>query len=188
MRRFLFRAAFAAATVIVTATAFSQDAPKPKPADAQNSYEPRSTTGAGQVLLAQFAGDWDVVKTFYPSSGGAPVQTKGECRQVMVQDGHFLQSDFTFFERDGKKSTGVGISGFDGKPNRFTTVGTTRGRRPSPSARATAPLTARRSSSTPPRSIPTARVVAPWRVRTSKRTAASSCIAISSSRKAARSG
>ncbi|MEA2337053.1 MAG: hypothetical protein QOE82_1060 [Thermoanaerobaculia bacterium] len=122
MRRFLFRAAFAAATVIVTATAFSQDAPKPKLADAQNSYEPRSTTGAGQVLLAQFAGDWDVVKTFYPSNGGAPVQTKGECRQVMVQDGHFLQSDFTFFERDGKKSTGVGISGFDGKTNRFTTV------------------------------------------------------------------
>jgi hypothetical protein len=101
---------------------FSQDAPKPKATDAQSSYEPRAKAGAGQALLARFAGDWDVVKTFFPANGGAPVQTKGECRQVMVQDGHFLQSDFTFFERDGKKSTGVGISGFDAKTNRFTTV------------------------------------------------------------------
>jgi len=107
--------------IVATVTVFSQEAPKPK-ADAQSSYEPRATAGTGQVLLAQFAGDWDVVKTFYPSNGGAPVMTKGTCRQVMVQDGHFLQSDFTFFERDGKKSTGVGISGFDAKTNRFTTV------------------------------------------------------------------
>jgi hypothetical protein len=92
-----------------------------RPADAQSSYEPRGGTGAGQKLLAQFAGEWDVVKTFFPASG-APVQTKGKCTQKMVQDGHFLESDFTFFEKDGKASTGVGISGFDPKTNRFTTV------------------------------------------------------------------
>lgn len=39
----------------------------------------------------------------------------------MIQDGKFLQSDFTFFNSDGK-STGTGISGFDSKTNRFTTV------------------------------------------------------------------
>jgi len=122
MKSFLFRSAFAAATVIATVTAFSQEPPKAKPTDAQSSYEPRATVGAGQVLLAKFAGDWDVVKTFFPSNGGAPVMTKGECRQAMVQDGHFLESNFTFFDRDGKKSTGVGISGFDAKTNRFTTV------------------------------------------------------------------
>jgi Protein of unknown function (DUF1579) len=89
--------------------------------ETHNTYEPRGKTGAGQALLAKFAGDWDVVKTFYPAKG-APVVTKGECRQRMIQDGHFLQSDFTFFDKDGTKSTGTGISGFDPATNRFTTV------------------------------------------------------------------
>src|SRR5881227_1468344 len=87
----------------------------------QSTYEPKAGTGAGQVLLAQFAGDWDVEKTFFPAKGD-PVKTRGECRQFMIQNGHFLQSDFTFFEKDGSKSTGTGISGFDAKTNRFTTV------------------------------------------------------------------
>jgi len=87
-----------------------------------NQYEPPNAPGAGQKLLAQFAGDWDVARTFFPKSG-APIRTKGTCRQVMVQDGKFLESDFTFFNADGtKSSTGTGISGFDSKSNRFTTV------------------------------------------------------------------
>jgi hypothetical protein len=84
-------------------------------------YEPSNTPGAGQKLLAQFVGNWDVVKTFFPRNG-APKISKGECRQFMVQDGKFLESDFTFFNPDGSKSTGTGISGFDSKTNRFTTV------------------------------------------------------------------
>lgn len=114
--------------VAVTAAAVlmagpTQDAAKQKPpADAQAAYEPRGTPGAGQALLAQFVGDWDLVKTFYPAKGGDPVQTRGECHQKMVQEGHFLESDFTFFERDGGKSSGKGVSGFDPKTNRFTTV------------------------------------------------------------------
>jgi len=119
----LFRILLVIGVAVSSVSLIAQEAPKPRPAgDAQSSYEPRAAAGAGQVLLAKFAGDWDLVKTFFPSNGGAPVVTKGECRQVMVQDGHFLQSDFTFFDRDGKKSTGVGISGFDAKTNRFTTV------------------------------------------------------------------
>ncbi|HEY2737210.1 MAG TPA: DUF1579 family protein [Thermoanaerobaculia bacterium] len=115
--------AFVLGLFMASLSLWSQEPQKPHPAgDAQSSYEPRATPGAGQVLLARFAGDWDVVKTFYPANGGAPVQTKGECQQKMVQDGHFLESDFTFFERDGKKSTGKGISGFDAKTNKFTTV------------------------------------------------------------------
>lgn len=86
-----------------------------------NQYEPPNTAGAGQKLLAQFAGDWDVVKTFFPANG-KPTATKGTCKQFMVQDGKFLESDFTFVNADGTKSTGVGISGFDSKANRFTTV------------------------------------------------------------------
>jgi hypothetical protein len=53
---------------------------------------------------------------------GKPIVTKGTCKQYMIQDGKFLQSDFTFFNSDGTKDTGTGISGFDSKTNRFTTV------------------------------------------------------------------
>src|SRR5262249_19848946 len=89
--------------------------------DAQNSYEPRTTTGAGQVLLAKFAGEWDVGKTFYPMKG-EPGRTPGECVQKMVHEGHFLESDFVFFDKDGGKTTGTGISGYDPKAGKFTTV------------------------------------------------------------------
>jgi hypothetical protein len=86
-----------------------------------NQYEPANELGAGQKLLSQFAGDWDLVKTFFPMNG-KPVESKGTVKQYMIQDGKFLQSDFTFFNADGTKSTGTGISGFDSKTNRFTTV------------------------------------------------------------------
>lgn len=86
-----------------------------------NQYEPANAPGAGQKLLARFAGDWDMVKTFFPREG-KPVVSKGTCKQYMVQDGKFLQSDFTFVNADGSTSTGTGISGFDPKTNRFTTV------------------------------------------------------------------
>jgi hypothetical protein len=84
-------------------------------------YEPPNAQGAGQKLLAQFAGDWDVVDTFFPTHG-KPIVRKGTSKQYMVQDGKFLESDFTFFKADGTNSTGTGISGFDSKTNRFTTV------------------------------------------------------------------
>jgi hypothetical protein len=86
-----------------------------------NQYESPNAPGAGQKLLAQFAGDWDVVQTFFPKDG-KPLVTKGTCTQSMVQDGKFLVSNFTFFAANGAKSTGTGISGFDSKANRFTTV------------------------------------------------------------------
>lgn len=86
-----------------------------------NQYEPANAAGAGQKLLAQFVGDWDVVKTFFPMNG-KPIVTKASCKQYMIQDGKFLQSDFTFSNPDGTQSTGTGISGFDPKANRFTTV------------------------------------------------------------------
>jgi hypothetical protein len=87
----------------------------------QEQYEPPNAAGAGQKLLAQFAGDWDVVRTFVPATG-APIVTKGTCKQYMIHDGKFLQSDFTFINPDGSKTTGTGTSGFDSKTNRFTTV------------------------------------------------------------------
>jgi hypothetical protein len=126
--------ALAAAPILAAAAAAAaaiQEAPAPAPApvsrppaprqDAQNTYEPRTVTGAGQVMLARFAGDWDVVKTFHPLKG-EPVRTPGECQQKMVHEGHFLESDFVFFDHDGGRTTGTGISGFDPKSGRFTTV------------------------------------------------------------------
>ena len=87
----------------------------------QNQYEPANAAGAGQKLLARFVGEWDVVKTFFPMNG-KPIVSKATCKQYVIQDGKFLQSDFTFLNSDGTKSTGTGISGFDPKTNRFTTV------------------------------------------------------------------
>lgn len=100
-------------SVLISALAIAQQTHK--------QYEPANAPGAGQKLLAQFAGDWDVVKSFFPTNG-KPIVTKGTCKQYMIQDGKFLQSDFVFFNPDGTKSTGTGISGFDSKTNRFTTV------------------------------------------------------------------
>jgi hypothetical protein len=112
-----------AATMVAGAAVCAAAPPAPPGSrpDAQNQYEPRTVPGAGQELLARFAGDWEVVKTFYPMSGEA-VKTAGECQQKMIHGGHFLESNFTFFEKDGGKTTGTGISGFDPKAGRFTTV------------------------------------------------------------------
>src|SRR6476661_1748737 len=99
-----------AVILLVTAAAVAQQT--------HNQYEPANAAGTGQKLLAQMAGDWDVVKTFLPANG-KPIVTKATCKQYMIQDGKFLQSDFTFFDSDGAKSTGTGISGFDPKTNRF---------------------------------------------------------------------
>jgi Protein of unknown function (DUF1579) len=101
------------AALLVATTAIAQQT--------HNEYEPPNAPGAGQKLLAQFVGNWDVVKTFFPRTGN-PIVTKGTCKQYMIQDGKFLESDFTFFNPDGNSSTGTGISGFDSKTNRFTTV------------------------------------------------------------------
>jgi hypothetical protein len=105
----------------LTATSLIAAAAMALPQQSQNQYEPPNAPGAGQQLLAQFAGTWDVVKTFF-ARDGKQIVTKGTSKQYMVQDGKFLQSDFTFFNPDGTRSTGAGISGFDSKTHRFTTV------------------------------------------------------------------
>ena len=48
------------ATLLITSAAVAQQT--------HNQYEPANAPGAGQKLLAQFAGEWDVVKTFFPAS------------------------------------------------------------------------------------------------------------------------
>jgi Protein of unknown function (DUF1579) len=88
--------------------------------DPQEKFEPKSRPGAGQKYLQQFAGTWDVDKTFYPRSG-EPVRTRGECRQTMIQGGRFLQSEFTFHAPAGK-TTGLGLIGFEPETGKFTSV------------------------------------------------------------------
>ena len=90
--------------------------------DPQSNFEPRSAPGAGQKLLETFAGDWDVVKTFHPRTG-APVRTEGRCRQTMIHDGRFLQADFVFGEGN-RRSTGLGIIGFEPETGTFTSFWT----------------------------------------------------------------
>ena len=63
------------------------------------------------ILAALFtaAYGWTVERIFYPPSGGAPNKATGECTQKMVQDGRFLESQFTFHTADGKTSTRTGF-------------------------------------------------------------------------------
>ncbi len=98
-------------------------APRQEPRkDAQASFEPRSGPGAGQKYLESFVGEWDVIKVFHPRSG-EPARATGTCRQTMIHDGRFLQSEFVF-EQGGRKSTGLGLIGFEPASGRFTSVWT----------------------------------------------------------------
>jgi hypothetical protein len=94
--------------------------PPTKQKDSQSEYEPRSKPGEGQKFLQKFVGDWHVVKTFYPRSG-KPVRQEGECRQRMIHEGRFLQSEFTFRHGDDE-TTGTGLIGFDSASALFTSV------------------------------------------------------------------
>jgi hypothetical protein len=88
--------------------------------DPQAKFEPRSTPGAGQKYLEGFVGDWEVAKAFLPRTG-EPNRSKGTCKQSMIQGGRFLQSEFTFGEGD-RKTTGVGLIGFEPESGAFTSV------------------------------------------------------------------
>ena len=114
--------AAAALALIGTAPGKTQEqrTPATTPRDVQGRVEPPSAPGAGQAFLKTFEGEWTVERNFYPPSGGAPNRATGEATQKMVQDGRFLQSDFTFHQ-NGETSTGTGISGFDPQTGLFTT-------------------------------------------------------------------
>jgi hypothetical protein len=96
--------------------------PPAKDKDPQSTVEPRSGPGAGQKFLEKFVGDWEVAKSFYPRTGD-PSQQKGTCRQTMIHEGRFLQSEFVFGQ-DDKKTTGLGLIGFEADSGRFTSVWT----------------------------------------------------------------
>jgi hypothetical protein len=55
------------ATLLIATAVFGQQT--------HNQYEPPNAPGTGQKLLAQLAGDWDVVKTFFPRNG-KPIMKK----------------------------------------------------------------------------------------------------------------
>jgi Protein of unknown function (DUF1579) len=99
------------------------DPTKSKKGDAQSTFEPKSGPGEGQTFLKQFVGDWTVAKAFYPRGGGEPSRATGECKQTMIHDGRFLQSDFVCGTGD-TKTTGMGLIGFESSTGRFTSVWT----------------------------------------------------------------
>src|SRR5262245_46454644 len=117
LRRFVSTTTLLLAGSLLVSLAMGQIKPDP-----QSIFEPRSKPGAGQKFLEQFVGDWDVVKTFY-SRSGEPSRTKGVCRQTMIHEGRFLQSEFTF-QQDDAKTTGLGMIGFEPAADIFTSVWT----------------------------------------------------------------
>jgi len=106
-----------AARLLITATS-----PAGGQQGSQATFEPRSSPGAGQRFLEKFTGDWSVTKTFYPRAG-EPIRAEGRCHQAMIHEGRFLQSDFVF-QQGGKKTTGLGIIGFEPESGRFTSFWT----------------------------------------------------------------
>ncbi|HTU93802.1 MAG TPA: DUF1579 family protein [Gemmataceae bacterium] len=120
MRTFLIVLIFLTTHHLTSSLAAQEKKAPTEPNDPQSRYEPRSNPGEGQKFLQKFVGDWDVVKTFHPRSGG-PVRQRGECRQTMLHDGRFLQSAFVFWSGD-TKTTGTGLIGFDPASGRFTSV------------------------------------------------------------------
>ena len=88
--------------------------------DPQAKFEPKSKPGEGQKFLERMVGEWDVVKTFHLRAGD-PAKTLGGCKQTMIQEGRFLQSEFTFDAASGK-TTGTGLIGFEPETGKFTSV------------------------------------------------------------------
>jgi hypothetical protein len=80
-------------------------------------------TEDGQKFLGKFVGEWEVARTFYPAPGVTPIRQKGQCRQKLIHDGRFLQSDFTFGSGE-TTTTGKGLTGFDAESGKFTSVWT----------------------------------------------------------------
>ena len=114
----VFRLVAALFVSISAATLFAQS--PTTASDAQSAYEPRSAPGAGQEFLKRLVGQWDVVKTFFPSSG-KPEVVSGTCKQTMINGDRFLESDFIFGTGDNQ-TTGLGIIGFDPETGRFTSI------------------------------------------------------------------
>jgi hypothetical protein len=94
------------------------NAPARSGADPHAQLEPESAPGQGQKLLAAMAGQWNVVRKFYPRTGD-PAITHGTCTQTMMFGGRFLRSDFAFHDADGD-TRGQGTIGFDADTGQFT--------------------------------------------------------------------
>ena len=117
--------------------------------DAQKTFEPRSSPGAGQRSSRSSQGTGASRRLFILGRRAQPCG--GQCHQFMIHDGRFLQSDFVFQE-GGKKTTGLGIIGFEPESGTFTSFWTNSRRRGCRCGRARNGLTADRSSCTAGRS------------------------------------
>jgi hypothetical protein len=104
----------------ITCLASGQEPTKGQKKDPQERFEPRGAPGTGQKYLQKYVGEFDVVKTL-TFREDQPVRSTGACKQTMVQDGRFLQSDFVFDGANGK-TTGMGLIGFENNTRLFTSV------------------------------------------------------------------
>lgn len=128
-RTIMIATLLAGASPITMARAFAKEQPPADggkgqpPKDAQSTFEPKTGPGAGQKLMEQYVGEWDVIKTISPP-GRDPVRTEGTCRQTMMHGGKFLRSEFVFKEKDGSETNGLGILGYDSATDLFNSVWT----------------------------------------------------------------
>ena len=112
--------ALVAGMMAIGIVAGGQEPQKGQKKDPQERFEPRGAPGAGQKYLLKYVGDFEVVRTL-SFREDQPVKSNGTCKQTMVQEGRFLQSDFVF-EGAGGKTTGMGLIGFESNTKLFTSV------------------------------------------------------------------
>jgi hypothetical protein len=110
----------AAGIVAVALLTGGQEPGKGQKKDAQERFEPRGEPGAGQKYLQKYVGEFDVAKTL-TFREDQPVKSTGTCKQTLVLEGRFLQSDFVF-EGAGGKTTGLGLIGFESSTKLFTSI------------------------------------------------------------------
>ena len=147
----LYRPAIVSVAVLACSTGLAGAQPTKQSKDAQSSYEPRSGPGAGQKYLEAFVGEWDVVKTFYPRTGGDPSRSPGTCRQTMIHDGRFLQSEFVFEQAGARPRAWDSLASILSRADSLPS-GPTRARPACRSARAAIRSMANRSSCSASRS------------------------------------
>lgn len=108
-------------TLLLGCGAVEREPAAPPRLDPQSTVEPRSTPGLGQRQLARMVGEYSVAKTFHGRDGRV-ANSKGECRQALIQGDRFLESRFVFVGDDGESNTGLGLIGYDSKTARFTSL------------------------------------------------------------------
>lgn len=79
------------------------------------------TPGAPHAQLADRAGEWTAVVTFWEEPGAEPTTMNGTSTKTMVMGGRYLREEFSG-EFMGRPFRGVGLAGYDNVTKEYVTI------------------------------------------------------------------